>query len=165
MMVEMKIFGLALDEQSQVPILILKDMEEKRVLPIWIGAMEAMSISISLNKIEMARPLTHDLMINILNTIGAKITKVAVVELKEGTYYAELYIEQGEEVYVIDSRPSDAIALAIRCNAPIFANEELLEDVEKHLKQEHEVVLKDEEAEKWTEFLEKMGEDDFKYKM
>jgi len=164
-MIEVKIFGLALDEQSQVPILILKDMEEKRVLPIWIGAMEAMSISISLNKIEMARPLTHDLMIKVLETIGAKITKVAVVDLREGTYYAELYIEKDEEVYVIDSRPSDAIALAIRCNAPIFANEQLLEDLEKHLKKDHEVVLKDEEAEKWTEFLEKVGEEDFKYKM
>jgi len=164
-MVEMKIFGLALDEQSQVPILILKDLEEKRVLPIWIGAMEAMSISISLNKISMTRPLTHDLMINVLNAMDAKITKVCVVDLKEGTYYAEIYIEKDDEVYIIDSRPSDAIALAIRCNAKIFANETLLEDIEKHLKKEHEVVLKDEEAKKWTEFLEKLGEEDFKYKM
>ncbi len=164
-MVEMKIFGLALDEHSQVPILILKDLEEKRILPIWIGAMEAMSISISLNKISMARPLTHDLMINILNTIGAKITKVCVVSLKEGTYYAEIHIEMNDTVYVIDSRPSDAIALAIRCNAKIFAKEELLEDLEKHLTQQHEVVLKDEESEKWTKFLEKLQEDDFKYKM
>jgi bifunctional DNase/RNase len=130
-MVEMKIFGLALDEQSQVPILILKDLEEKRVLPIWIGAMEAMSISISLNKISMTRPLTHDLMINVLNAMDAKITKVCVVDLKEGTYYAEIYIEKDDEVYIIDSRPSDAIALAIRCNAKIFANETLLEDIEK----------------------------------
>jgi bifunctional DNase/RNase len=164
-MVEMKIFGLALDEQSQVPILILKDLEEKRVLPIWIGAMEAMSISISLNKISMTRPLTHDLMINVLNAMDAKITKVCVVDLKEGTYYAEIYIEKDDEVYIIDSRPSDAIALAIRCNAKIFANETLLEDIEKQLKKEHEVVLKDEEAKKWTEFLEKLGEEDFKYKM
>lgn len=164
-MVEMKIFGLALDEQSQVPILILKDVEEKKVLPIWIGAMEAMSISISLNKINMARPLTHDLMINILETMGAKITKVCIVSLKEGTYYAEIHIEQEDTVYVIDSRPSDAIALAIRCDAKIFANETLLEDLQKHLNKDHEVVLKDEEAEKWTELLERIGDDEFKYKM
>ncbi len=164
-MIEMKIFGLALDEQSQVPILILKDLEEKRVLPIWIGAMEAMSISISLNKISMERPLTHDLMINILETMNAKITKACVVDLKDGTYFAELYIEKGEEVYVIDSRPSDAIALAVRCDAKIFANESLLEDIEKHLNKQHEVVLKDEQSEKWTELLEKLGDEDFKYKM
>ena len=164
-MVEMKIFGLALDEQSQVPILILKDLEEKRVLPIWIGAMEAMSISISLNKISMERPLTHDLMINIIETMNAKITKACVVDLKDGTYFAELYIERGDEVYVIDSRPSDAIALAVRCDAKIFANESLLEDIEKHLTKQHEVVLKDEQAEKWTELLEKLGDEDFKYKM
>ncbi len=164
-MIEMKIFGLALDEQSQVPILILKDLEEKRVLPIWIGAMEAMSISISLNKISMERPLTHDLMINILESMNAKITKACVVDLKDGTYFAELYIEKGEEVYVIDSRPSDAIALAVRCDAKIFANESLLEDIEKHLNKQHEVVLKDEQSEKWTELLEKLGDEDFKYKM
>ncbi|GAB6886512.1 bifunctional nuclease family protein [Desulfothermus okinawensis JCM 13304] len=164
-MIEMKIFGLALDEQSQVPILILKDIEEKKVLPIWIGAMEAMSISISLNKITMARPLTHDLMVNILETMGAKIEKVCVVSLKEGTYFAEIHIEQDDTVYVIDSRPSDAIALAIRCDAKIYANETLLEELEKHLKKEHEVVLKDQEAEKWTEFLERLGDEEFKYKM
>ena len=164
-MVEMKIFGLALDEQSQVPILILKDLKEKRVLPIWIGAMEAMSISIILNKIEMPRPLTHDLTINMLHTLGIKIKKVCITDLREGTYYAEIHLEKDEESYIIDARPSDAIALAIRCEATILANEELLEELKKHLKNEHEVVLKDEESEKWTKFLEKLGENDFKYKM
>lgn len=113
----------------------------------------------------MARPLTHDLMVNILETMGAKIEKVCVVSLKEGTYFAEIHIEQDDTVYVIDSRPSDAIALAIRCDAKIYANETLLEELEKHLKKEHEVVLKDQEAEKWTEFLERLGDEEFKYKM
>jgi hypothetical protein len=164
-MVEMKIFGLALDEQSQVPLLILKDKEEKQVLPIWIGAMEAMSISISLNKVSISRPLTHDLMIRILGTLEAEISKVVVVDLKEGTYYAEIHLEQNNQTYLVDSRPSDAIALAVRCDVPIFANEELLEQVGKQFDQEHEVVLKDEEAEKWTEVLEKFSQEDFKYKM
>jgi hypothetical protein len=164
-MVEMKIFGLALDEQSQVPLLILKDKEEKQVLPIWIGAMEAMSISISLNKVSISRPLTHDLMIRILGTLEAEISKVVVVDLKEGTYYAEIHLEQNNQTYLVDSRPSDAIALAVRCDVPIFANEALLEQVGKQFDQEHEVVLKDEEAEKWTEVLEKFSQEDFKYKM
>lgn len=164
-MIEMKIFGLALDEQSQVPLLILKDKEEKQVLPIWIGAMEAMSISISLNKVSISRPLTHDLMIRILGTLEAEISKVVVVDLKEGTYYAEIHLEQNNQTYLVDSRPSDAIALAVRCDVPIFANEELLEQVGKQFDQEHEVVLKDEEAEKWTEVLEKFSQEDFKYKM
>mgnify|MGYP006284780567 CR=1 FL=1 len=164
-MVEMKIFGLALDEQSQVPLLILKDKEEKQVLPIWIGAMEAMSISISLNKVSISRPLTHDLMIKVLGTLEAQISKVVVVDLKEGTYYAEIHLEHHNRTYLVDSRPSDAIALAVRCDVPIFANEELLEQVGKQFDQEHEVVLKDEEAEKWTEVLEKFSQDDFKYKM
>lgn len=165
-MVEMKIFGLALDEKSQVPLLILKDLEEKKVLPIWIGAMEAMSISISLNKVEISRPLTHDLMLQTFETLGIKLEKVAVIDLKEGTYYAELYILQNEQSYVIDSRPSDAIALAVRANVPILANEELLEQVSKQFQTgQQEAVLKDEESEKWTEFLEKFDVDDSKYKM
>ncbi|MFW6388764.1 MAG: bifunctional nuclease family protein, partial [Desulfohalobiaceae bacterium] len=89
-MIEMKIYGLALDEQTQVPLLILKDKEaEQQVLPIWIGAMEAMSISISLNKVEVSRPLTHDLLLNLLGTLEANIQRVVVTDLKEGTYYAE----------------------------------------------------------------------------
>ena len=165
MIVEMKIFGLAVDERSQAPILILKDKEEKRVLPIWIGAMEAMAISISLNKVSISRPLTHDLMLNILNTVGAKIDRVVVVDLKDGTYYAEIHLCGEDQTYLIDSRPSDAIALAIRANAPIFANEDLLEEVDKKFGGKQEPVLKDEESEKWTEILKQFDEEDFKYKM
>jgi hypothetical protein len=162
----MKIFGLALDEKSQVPLLILKDHEEKQVLPIWIGAMEAMSISISLNKVEISRPLTHDLMLQTLGTLGASISKVVVIDLQEGTYYAEIHLEQDEQTFLIDSRPSDAIALAVRANVPIYANESLLERVSEQFTQEQqEAVLKDEEAEKWTEVLEKFDVDEFKYKM
>jgi len=164
-MVEMKIFGLALDEQSQVPLLILKDKEEQQVLPIWIGAMEAMSISISLNKVSISRPLTHDLMLQTLTTLGATIERVAVVDLREGTYYAEIHLRHQDRTHLIDSRPSDAIALAVRVDAPIMASEDLLAQVAKQFTQDHEVVLKDEEAEKWTDFLEKFNVDDIKYKM
>jgi len=164
-MVEMKIFGLALDEQSQVPLLILKDKDDQKVLPIWIGAMEAMSISISLNKVNISRPLTHDLMLETLNTLGAEIERVAVIDLREGTYYAEIHLRHQDQTHLIDSRPSDAIALAVRADAPIMASEDLLAQVAKQFTQDHEVVLKDEESKKWTDFLEKFDIDDMKYKM
>ncbi len=165
MLVEMKIFGLAVDERTQSPILILKDKEEKRVLPIWIGAMEAMAISISLNKISISRPLTHDLLLNILHTLGYKIDRVVVIDLRDGTYYAEIYLQGKDQTYLIDSRPSDAIALAIRANAAIFANEDLLEEIDKKFVEKQEPVIKDKEAEKWTEILKQFDEEDFKYKM
>ncbi len=164
-MVEMKIFGLALDEQSQVPLLILKNQEETKVLPIWIGAMEAMSISVSLNKVSISRPLTHDLMLRTLETLGASITSVVVVDLQEGTYYAELHLEHQDRTYIVDSRPSDAIALAVRLNVPVYANEELLERMDKQFEERSEAVLKDEESEKWTEMLQNVDVDDFKYRM
>ena len=164
-MVEMKIFGLALDEQSQVPLLILKNQDETKVLPIWIGAMEAMSISVSLNKVSISRPLTHDLMLRTLETLGASITSVVIVDLQEGTYYAELHLEHQDRTYIVDSRPSDAIALAVRLNVPVYANEELLERMDKQFEERSEAVLKDEESEKWTEMLQNVDVDDFKYRM
>ena len=164
-MVEMKIFGLALDEQSQVPLLILKNQEETKVLPIWIGAMEAMSISVSLNKVNISRPLTHDLMLQTLETLGAELKSVSVMDLQEGTYYAELHLEHEDRTYVVDSRPSDAIALAVRTEVPVYANEELLEHMDERFEQQSEAVLKDEDAEKWTEVLQNIDVDDFKYKM
>jgi len=164
-MVEMKIFGLALDEQSQVPLLILKDKEDKQVLPIWIGAMEAMSISISLNKVDISRPLTHDLMLQTLKTLGAKVERIVVVKLLEGTYYAEIHVDHDQQTFLIDSRPSDAIALAVREDTPIYANQSLLDQVGKQFEQKYEEALKDEESKKWTDFLEKFDVDDIKYKM
>ncbi len=164
-MVAMKIFGLALDEQSQVPLLILKNQEETKVLPIWIGAMEAMSISVSLNKVSVSRPLTHDLMLQTLETLGAEITSVVVVDLQEGTYYAELHLRYQDRTYLVDSRPSDAIALAVRRDIPVYANEDLLERMDKQFEEQSEAVLKDEESDKWTEMLQNVDVDDFKYKM
>ena len=113
-MVEMKVFGLALDEDSQVPVLILKDAEEKRVLPIWIGAMEAMAISLALNEVELPRPMTHDLLLAMITNMDGKLTNVDVVSIREGTYYAELEVEQNGKRKRIDCRPSDGIALALR---------------------------------------------------
>lgn len=164
-MVEMHVFGLALDEDSQVPLLILKDKEEKYVLPIWIGAMEAMSISMTLNNVQLPRPLTHDLMLQSFKALGVQMVNVAVVDLREGTYYAEITLTQGKENYLVDSRPSDAIALALRAKAPILANEAVLDQVAANRKKDQQPVIKTDDAEQWTKLLESFDEEDSKYKM
>jgi bifunctional DNase/RNase len=160
----MKVFGLALDEDSQVPVLILKDEEEAKTLPIWIGAMEAMAISLTLNNVDLPRPMTHDLLLSSIKTLEAEVIRVDVVALKEGTYYAEIEVKAGEAVKRIDSRPSDAIALALRAEAPIYVDRKVLEQAATDKKEDGSPVLKSEEAEKWNELLERF-ENETKYKM
>ena len=164
-MIEMKVFGLALDEESQVPVLILKDSEEKTVLPIWIGAMEAMAISLALNDVELPRPMTHDLLLSMIHKLDAHVVAVNVTELTEGTYYAEIEVEVEGGIRRIDSRPSDAIALALRAKAPILVAEPVLQQVAKESKDATVVAFASDDAEKWTEILEKFDLDDTKYKM
>ncbi len=161
----MKVFGLALDEDSQVPVLVLKDKDEKVVLPIWIGAMEAMAISLSLNNVNLPRPMTHDLLLLTVKNLDAEILRVEVVSLKEGTYYAEIEILQNGKKKRIDSRPSDAIALALRAEAPIFVSKEVLEQAAAEKSDGATPILKTEEAEKWNEVLEKFSGGGSKYKM
>ncbi|MGH7310947.1 MAG: bifunctional nuclease family protein [Candidatus Rokuibacteriota bacterium] len=126
MFVEMKVRGLALDPLSNMPIIILKDEEEKRSLPIWVGIFEANAIALELEKISTPRPMTHDLIKNILESIDARVLKVVVTELKENTFYAVLHVQLGDVEYTVDSRPSDAIALALRVAAPIYVDEEVV---------------------------------------
>ncbi len=164
-MIEMKVFGLALDEDSQVPVLILKDMEEKIVLPIWIGAMEAMAISLALNEVKLPRPMTHDLLLSAITGLGGKVTGVSVTSLREGTYYAEIEVEMAGGRKTIDSRPSDAIALAIRAATPIMVSKEVLEQVADDAKGASRPILTTEDANKWNDILEKFDLDDAKYKM
>jgi hypothetical protein len=163
-MIAMKVFGLALDEESQVPVLVLKDDEEEKTLPIWIGAMEAMAISLTLNNVALPRPMTHDLLLSTIRGMGGEITRIEVTDLQEGTYYAELVITIGGEEKRIDSRPSDAIALALRAEAEIFVNETVLENVDTE-KAESTPVIKTEDADQWTEILEKFQGEGSKYKM
>ncbi len=168
-MVEMKVFGLALDEDSQVPVLVLKDMEEKRVLPIWIGAMEAMAISLALNDVKLPRPMTHDLLLKAFEALDAKVTAVDVVSLRDGTYYAEIVVDQQGKSKRIDCRPSDGIALALRAAARISVAEEVLEQAAQESSPVDgklgEEVIHGEDAEKWTELLEKLQVETDKYKM
>jgi uncharacterized protein len=164
-MIEMKVFGLALDEEAQVPVLILKDSSEKAVLPIWIGAMEAMAISLALNEVKLPRPMTHDLLLRLILTLDAHVVAVNVTALTEGTYYADIELEVEGGIRRVDSRPSDAIALALRAKAPILVEETVLHQVAKESKEATVVAFASDDAEKWTEMLEKFDLDDTKYKM
>uniref|UniRef100_I2Q0F3 BFN domain-containing protein n=1 Tax=Desulfovibrio sp. U5L TaxID=596152 RepID=I2Q0F3_9BACT len=164
-MIEMKVFGLALDEESQVPVLILKDLQEKAVLPIWIGAMEAMAISLALNDVSLPRPMTHDLLLNMIHKLDAHVVAVHVTELTEGTYYADIEVEVEGGIRRIDSRPSDAIALALRAKAPILVSEPVLEQVTNESKDATVVAFSSDDTDKWTELLEKFDLTDTKYKM
>ncbi|WP_029893738.1 bifunctional nuclease family protein [Desulfohalovibrio reitneri] len=163
-MVEMHVFGLAVDEDSQVPVLILKDSEESRVLPIWIGAMEAMAISMALNDVSLPRPMTHDLLLNSIRDLGGEVRAVEVVSLVDGTYYAEIEVLRGEDVIRIDSRPSDAVALALRCEAAIRVAEAVLEEAGTDDKVSGKPVLRGDDAQQWNELLEQFDPED-KYKM
>jgi uncharacterized protein len=159
-MIEMQVYGLALDEATQVPILILKDKEEKNVLPIWIGAMEAVAISLVLNDIKVPRPMTHDLLLRTIEQLGAEVKNVTIVDLKEGTYYAEVIVTLDDDTITIDSRPSDAIALALRAKAPIFTEQKVLDQVVSVRKEKGA-----EGREDWEDILERFSLDDTKYKM
>ncbi|GBD39277.1 MAG: hypothetical protein KatS3mg078_0211 [Deltaproteobacteria bacterium] len=155
---EMKVSGIALDPFTNTPIVILKDVTGEKILPIWIGFMEASSIAMELEKTPRGRPLTHDLMKNVLDCLKFSVTKVEVTDLRDDTFYAEIYLKRGDEEYVIDSRPSDAIAIALRTGSPIYVKEEVLEKSRK--------LESGEEKEKLTELLEKIPPGDFgKYKM
>jgi len=122
----MTVEGLLFDPRSSMYILLLKDAEGTATLPIWIGKPEADSIALALGKVVTQRPLTHDLIKNVVRNLKMKITKIAVTEILDNTYYAFIYINDGKDEISIDSRPSDAIAVALRVNAPIFVEESVL---------------------------------------
>lgn len=164
MFVEMKVAGIVLDPYTNVPIVVLRDLEEKTTVPIWIGLVEASAIAMELESIKIQRPLTHDLMRNLLQELNADVQKIEVTDLKESTYYALIHIKSGERTLEVDSRPSDAIALALRVKAPIFVSDAVIE-------KSRNIDTKDkpfteENRDKWTEILENLNPDDFgKYKM
>jgi len=163
-MVEMEIFGLALDESNKSPILVLKD-EEGTAVPIWIGAMEAMAISMAINKVPFPRPMTHDLLLSAISALGGKVVRVEVTDIETGTFYAEIVVSTEKETMKLDSRPSDAIALAVRAECPIYVADEVIKNAGASMEAESESVIKTEDADKWADELEKMSEEDTKYKM
>jgi hypothetical protein len=126
MWVEMKVKGVALDPLSNLPMIILHDMEEKRSLPIWVGIFEANAIALELEKIPTPRPMTHDLIKNVLEALQARVLKIVVNDLRENTFFAMIHLQLGSAEITVDSRPSDAIALALRVGAPIYVHDEVV---------------------------------------
>ena len=126
-MVRVRVAHLGLDRTSNTPVVILQEEEGERTLPIWIGASEANAIALELQGVRPERPLTHDLMKLLVAGLGGELRRVVIATLRENTYLAQLLIYRGGEVFEVDARPSDSIALALRMNSPIFLNEELLE--------------------------------------
>ncbi|QER41616.1 bifunctional nuclease family protein [Thermodesulfobacterium sp. TA1] len=171
MKIRMVLHGIAMDPMSNSPVMLLKEVEGDRILPIWIGVLEATSIAAKLENIQFPRPLTHDLMKNIFESLGITIPKVEIVDLRDNTYYAVITVATGDKTLEIDSRPSDAIALALRLNAEIFVEEEVLKksqlysDTPVAEKQGEMVVTTEEEKEKLKEMLETLDPKLFKYKM
>jgi uncharacterized protein len=126
MLVEMKVEGLLFDPRSNMYILLLKELEGTGTLPIWIGKPEADSIALALGKVATPRPLTHDLVKNLIDGLKMRITKIVVTEIIDNTYYAMLHVTDGRKDTLVDSRPSDAVAISLRVNAPIFVEESIL---------------------------------------
>jgi bifunctional DNase/RNase len=166
--IQMAVGGLTLDPVTKTPIVILKDTENKLNLPIWIGLLEATAMATEIEGIKMARPMTHDLLKTILGEVGCSVESVEITELKENTYYASVNLNLAGRQVMIDSRPSDAIALALRTKSPIYVAKAVLE-ASSMLQQNEDAERTVENVsnvskEKWAEILEKLGPDDFKYK-
>jgi bifunctional DNase/RNase len=161
MEVEMKIRGLMMDPVTHMPIVLLKDSDSETVLPIWVGVYEANAIALEIEKVSTPRPMTHDLLKNLLIGLETTVRKVVVTELKDDTFYAVIWLERGGEIISIDSRPSDALALALRMDCPIFVEEEVLKTSKQAANLSDQVSADD--LRKW---LENLGEDDLgHYKM
>ena len=124
--IEMKIRGLMVDPNTQQPIVILKDATGNTVLPIWVGLFEASAIALEVEKAATPRPMTHDLLRNMIHGLNATVDRVVVSELKDDTFFALIWLKQGGETVAVDARPSDALALALRSDCPIFVNEDVL---------------------------------------
>ncbi len=167
MLLEMTVKGLTIDPLTSTPIVILKDAEGKNAVPIWIGLMEASAIATELEKIQLSRPMTHDLMRNILESLDAKVIKIVVNDLRDNTFYALIHIMVRSQEIVIDSRPSDAIALALRTSSPILVDKKVIAKSRKiDLMKKEEGLSEEESKKRWAEILEKLSPDDFgKYKM
>jgi len=161
MEVEMKIRGLMMDPVTNMPIVLLKEQDAETVLPIWVGIYEANAIALEIEKVSTPRPMTHDLLRNLLVGLDATVLKVVVTELKDDTFFAVIWLDRGGQIISIDSRPSDAIALALRMDCPIYVEDDVLKS-SKQASNLNERVSSD-DLRKW---LETLGDDDLgRYKM
>ena len=156
MYVEMKVKFLTFDSTSNGFVVLLMDLSNKTGLPIWIGPFEANAIAMKLKKIGSHRPMTHDLIHNILNTLESRVLKIIVNDLKENTYYALIHLMRRGEEITIDSRPSDAIAIALAVDAPIYVSDQVIEKAR--------TIDMEKEGDQLKEWLENLSAEDFKYK-
>jgi uncharacterized protein len=161
MEIEMRIRGLMMDPVTNVPIVILKGLDGNTLLPIWVGVYEANAIALEIEKITTPRPMTHDLIKNVLKGLNCTVNKVVVNQLKDDTFYAIIWLEKEGRLISIDSRPSDALALALRTDSPIFVEEEVINSSKSATARQEKVS--DDELKRW---LENLNDDDLgKYKM
>jgi len=158
-MVEMTIYGVSFDLVGKQPIVLLKTAEGNKFLPIWIGHPEAAAILMKLQGATAPRPLTHDLLVNILGELNVEVLRVTVTELRENTFYASITLQVNGREVEIDSRPSDALALAVRTSAPIFAAEDVI--AESAIEFEHEDESEEQVVDKFKEFLDNVTPEDF----
>jgi hypothetical protein len=155
----MSIYGVSFDMVGKQPIVLLKTEEGNKFLPIWIGHPEAAAILMKLQGQETPRPMTHDLFVDLVGQVGAQCESVTVTELKDNTFYAQINLLVNGETVEIDSRPSDALALAVRTDAPIYAADDVIE--ESAIEFEHEVEDTEEVVEKFKDFLDNVSPEDF----
>lgn len=163
--VEMKVAGIALDPTNNAPIVVLRDLQGKYVLPIWIGIMEASAIAAAIEGIHYSRPMTHDLFKSLLETLGASIERIEVIDIKDNVFYAIITIEYEGAEYKIDARPSDAIAIALRTQSGIFVANHVIKDairVDTGKESAGKVIVGfEQDKDKLKEILEKMNPEDF----
>lgn len=157
-MIEMKVMGIAIDTRTSSPIVVLHDLENRKALPIWIGSAEASAIIRKIENLKIVRPMTHDLIVNIVEQTGFNVTKIEINDVDKETYFANIFMENDEKKeIIIDARPSDAIALAIRVDAPIFVSTGVMAkgtvscDVQKD----------EEESQEFKEFIQNIKPSDF----
>jgi bifunctional DNase/RNase len=166
MLIEMRVSGLTMDPITNTPIVILKDLEEKKAIPIWIGIFEASAIATEIEKITFSRPMTHDLLTEIVKVLKTEVTRVEIHDLRNNTFFANIHLLREGNRIVVDARPSDAIAIALRVGAPIYVDDKVVEksrNVDFGTKMTDLDRLK---KEKLAEFLENLSPEDFgKYKM
>ena len=161
MQIEMTVKGLIIDPITNMPIVILRDKDGQRVLPIWVGPFEANAIAVQLENMPTPRPMTHDLLKNVIQDLKADIQKIVVSDLKENTFYALIYLQVNGEAVAVDSRPSDAIALALRSRAPIFVEDKVIDHARSA-----DMAPEKEDSERLQKWLENLDPDDLgKYKM
>ncbi len=160
MLIEMAIKGLMMDPITNLPIVILKDPEGQRVLPIWVGAVEANAVALQIENVAPPRPLTHDLIRSILQELGATLVRVVIHDLRDSTFFAYLELKREGETTLVDVRPSDALALALRAKAPVFVHPRVLERASST-----DISTEEADHDRLQRWLESLDPEDLGYKM